>query len=251
MKKACNKFRKFCFLFLFACLYFFNTSCGLDTLIVMYDPATTVNVPEYDNIQFQENYFQFETKEYEYSGLKFLGTEIYYKIYNNYLELETERSRLQSLANDDETSLNSANTLTETLKYQPLRATLYKEEPLIPAADPVSNQMVYIRLTDYQNLEEFAAKITINGENLSGTENKSQPVRKEGNTFNFGRNGTDDKVPVENDDADYKKGEFTKDNTFYVCMFAVGVGVDAAYAPHYSNITYLGTVPIDSSTVDN
>lgn len=254
MKKACNTFKKYIYLFMFACLYFFNTSCGLDTYIVMKDPAVTANVPEYDNIQFQENYFEFTTKEYEYPGLKFLGTEIYYKIYNNYIDLETERSKLRDMASDEETAPNSATTLIDKGKceYKKLKATGYNEEPLIPAAESVHDQHVYIRLTDYQSLEEFASKITIDGQNIGGSDVVTKPIRTDKNyTFNFGRKGNEDKEPLQDDEDVKKNSEYTKENTYYVCMFAVALGVDATYTPHYSNITYLGTVPIDASSLDN
>lgn len=260
MKKAYNKFVKGFFSLFVVCLILFNTSCGLDTYIVMDDPVSNVtHTPEYSSIQFQDNYFEFYTNEkgnYP-NDFMFLGTEVYYKIYNNYSVMNQERATLESLASDKDTAAKAPDRLRyETSAggygYMPLRVSGYSESPLIKAADSAHNQHIYIRLTDYQSDPLYASKITIDGESV--VENTvSKPVRSiENYTFNFGRKGSADKIPTnDTKEKDVKYSTFSAEHTWYVCMFAVAVGRDVTYQPFYSNITYLGCVPIIDSTSDN
>ena len=116
---------KLLFICILSCLSFFNLSCGLDTYIVVNPPTKIFKQTNYNTTQFNELYFEFDTEEdmgdtYP-SDFKFLGTEIYYKIYSTSDLLESDTSYLKSLAGSTETSANLADKLINNYKYKPLK----------------------------------------------------------------------------------------------------------------------------------
>lgn len=257
MKKACIKGLKFCLFSFTVCLILFNTSCGLDTYFVMEDPIVGSPItPSPENTQFQDNFFEFTTNDnVNYpNDYQFLGTEIYYKIYSSLGTLKSETAVLDNYASDTEKSAKAPDKLMFTkaeggYEYKRLKATNCKDSPLIK---PGKNyQKVYIRLTDYQDDPAFASKILINDKYIGGGDAITKPLRYEDNlTFNFGRKGDNDKIPLEdNDDVNYSSTP--DENKWYVCLYAVAVARDVAYKPYYSNIVYLGAVQIDASSLDN
>ncbi len=254
MKKACTYLKKIRFSGFMACLILFNLSCGLDTYIVMDDPVVTVQVPEYTNIQFNESYFEFWTKEREYTDLMFKGTDVYYKIYSNYSTMLTERANLESLASDDDTAAKAPGKLMDSVssggyEFKPLKASNCNDSPIIAAKG--EDQLVRIRLTDYQNIDDYASKITVDGKYLNNSEVPTRPLRNlEQLSFNFGRTGTQDLKPT-SEDEDVKYSTESEEGKWYISMFAVAVGMDVSYTYHYSNIVYLGAVTIDANSVDN
>lgn len=249
MKNRSKFIKFFCFSI---CLFF---SCGLDVIIYIEPPKVFINRPEIIgeifSIDYENRYFEFETNESENSSTpEFLGTSIYYKIYNNYSTMVSERTYLENLSNDDETSSRAPTQLIENYKY----CLLNNREPLI--SNSKKNKDVLIRLTDYQvtnyqeavkqGQERNAARIMI------GKEFYSLPVRVDGkSTFNFGRDGENDLIPQDGDiDVKYSSTT-TEDGIWYVSMFAVAVGMDTTFTKTYSNILYLGTVVIDANSYDN
>lgn len=247
MKNRSKFIKFFCFSI---CLFF---SCGLDVITYLYPPTVYLHRPEIFNgiqdIESQNRYFQFETNESENSSIpEFLGTSIYYKIYNNYFTMVSERTYLENLSNDDDSGEKPQEELIK--KY----CLLNNKEPLI--SNSKKNKDILIRLTDYQvtnyqeavkqGQERNAARIMI------GKEFYSLPVRVDGkSTFNFGRDGENDLIPQDGDiDVKYDSTP-TEEGIWYVCMFAVGVGTEVTLNPVYSNILYLGTVAIDANSYDN
>ena len=161
----------------------------------------------------------------------------------------SEKSKLEDLSNDDETSSRAPTQLIEEYNY----CLLNNRIPLVQSRK--KDQKVLIRLTDYyvENYQEAllkgeeaqAARIEIDGNFYS------LPVRVDGkSTFNFGRDGENDLVPTK-DDIDVEFTTTTEEGIWYVCMFAVGVGIDETFNDIYSNILYLGTVAIDANSYDN
>lgn len=226
------------------CLFLFNTSCGLDTFYIIDAPDTTKHIPSNGDTDYSSRYFQFYTKaNNDIEGFVFLGTEVYYKIYDSSSRLLNERETLIAISQDLEKNAGAAEKLINDYKYVPLKVTGHNESPLIPASD--SDQIVYIRLSDYQNIDSFASKIKIDnveiGKPIRNIENKPY-------TFNFGRKGEYDVKPVS---GDVDCSISTSSKKYYVCLFAVGVGRDATFANYYSNILYLGDVTIDSESFDN
>ena len=250
-KKACQTLKKSLILCVGVCLLFL-TGCGLDVYTIIPAPYSTIHTPVYTT-EYDNRYFSFFTNEREFDnegGVKFQGTEIYYKIYSSYSNMTSQTERLQSLASSDDTSSSASSTLITTYGYKALKAQGYTDSPLIPYKG--ENQQVYIRLSDYGDLDAFASKILINNSSLIESENRTIPVRNTSDrtTFNFGRNGTLDVVP-KNGDEDVNYTSMSDGNKWYVAMFAVAVGIDYLYSPYYSNILYLGAVTIDADSTNN
>lgn len=256
MKKTCKLIKVLILLLPVTCLFLFNSGCGLDTVYVLDSPHLIVHSPEAQNESQDTKYFEFYTNEStNIEGFTFQGTEVYYKIYNSYSQMTSETSVLQTLSNDTDKSATAAdkminNTSSGGYGYKALKVAGNQTSPLIP--DSGSNERVYIRLTDYQNVEDYSAKILVNGQYLNGSVSKTVPVRNTADrrTFNFGRNGSLDIVPTSVDD-DVKYSSGVSSSTWYVAMFAAGIGIDASYQNYYSNILYLGSVSIDASRYDN
>jgi len=250
---------KFCLIIIFFLPVPVFFSCGLDTYIVMRNPETVVHSPSYDTTDYAERYFEFRTNEdtgsFYPDDFVFIGTDVYYKIYNNISTLNSERSTLVSLSNST-SSANAPVKMTDPESsggygYQPLRCAQRRDSVLIPAR-PGSNQSVFIRLTDYLTMDDFAARIMVDDVPLGGG-SSSVPIRNlDARTFNFGRSGNEsNKIPASGD-LDVKfSSSATEEGCWYVAMFAVGVGRDVTYTTYYSNILYLGTVTITEGSEYN
>ena len=120
-KTFCKKNHIFS-LILAGCLILFNlllTSCGLDTFYVVEAP-TSGHVPIYSDLNKSEHYFTFTTNEISYEGITFIGTEVYYKIYNNSSRLSTETSNIST---SDLSTNQSADRMRETYRFQTLRCS--------------------------------------------------------------------------------------------------------------------------------
>ncbi len=260
MKKAYSVIKNIFVVLSLVCLFIFNTGCGLDTFYVISAPVNVVRQPYYTDTDHGERYFSFWTnEETNIDGFVFLGTDVYYKIYNSSSQMSTEVSVLQTLANDSEKSSTSPDKMMNATTsggygYKSLKAKGYNNQVLIPNEN--QNRLVYIRLSDYQSLEEFSARILIggaNGTNLYDSDTKVIPVRNTSDrrTFNFGRSGDLDKIPTSDDEDVKYTSTSTDEGKWYIAMFAVAVGYDATYTNYYSNILYLGSVTIDSNSYDN
>jgi len=249
MKNRSKFIKFFCFSI---CLFF---SCGLDVIIYIEPPEVYNYRPELYgeifDIDWENRYFEFLTNERGNADIsEFIGTSIYYKIYNSYSTMDSEKNKLKVLSNEDKTSSRAPTQLIEGYNY----CLLNNRIPLVQSRK--KDQKVLIRLTDYyvENYQEAllkgeeaqAARIEIDGNFYS------LPVRVDGkSTFNFGRDGENDLVPTK-DDIDVKyDSTTTEEGIWYVCMFAVGVGIDETFNDIYSNILYLGTVAIDANSYDN
>ncbi len=251
-KKAYQTIKNRLFLIGVVCLSFFVFGCGLDVYTVIPSPFSTNNVPVYTT-EYDYRYFSFFTNEKGFDNdgsVKFQGTEIYYKIYSNYSNMVSQTEKLQSLASSDDTSSSASSTLITTYGYKALKAQNYTDSPLIPYKG--ENQSVYIRLTDYLDIEDYSARILVNGSSLLESASRTIPIRNvsDGTTFNFGRSGTLDVVPKSGDD-DVNYTSMSDGNKWYIAMFAVAVGMDYLYTPYYSNILYLGAVTIDADSQNN
>jgi len=214
-------------------------------------PYITNNIPYYSTTDPNQKYFSFVTNEIGMSSyvggssdFKYLGTAVYYKIYNNYSTMQTRNASISSVNTSSNYSA-AAERVINTYGYLPLGMLGNTNNPLIEAIG--TNQTVYIRLMNYQSAPTTAATITVNGTKLGDP-------RRDGDTltFDFGRTADDvnSAVPVSTDD-DYVEGSFSYEHTYYVDLYAMGVGRDATYTMYYSNVLHLGAVAISSSTKDN
>lgn len=256
MKKAYSKIKYIILLSVVMCLFAFNTGCGLDTFYIIEAPTSIVHQPIYNSIDASDRYFEFWTNEStEMEGFTFMGTEVYYKIYNSSSSMISDVNVLQTLSSDVDKSATAADKMINPTSsggygYKALKVDGNNTVPLIQPSS--SNQRVYIRLSDYQAVDEYSARVLINGSYVNGSESKTVPVRNNSdrNTFNFGRTGSRDKKPNTSDE-DTKISSSITDSKYYISLFAVGVGRDATYTNIYSNILYLGSITIDSAEYDN
>lgn len=227
------------------CLILFNISCGLDTFYVIGEPINTSQMPQYNSIEPKDRYFEFQTNEVDVPGLNFIGTDVYYKIYDKYNNLSSEVSNINSIINDTERNSNSASTLIDTYKYQKLTYPENTKMALIPSNE--ENRIVTIRLTDYGT--SYASEITFSNNTFKPVRARAVNSDNKYLTFNFGRNGINDKRPLKGD-ADFSSSD-SSDGKYYVAMYAVGLGEDAAYTQYFSNLIFLGEVTIDANSADN
>lgn len=256
----------FYFLFFVISSLFYLTSCGLDTYIVVDGPNSINHSPSYTTEDFSNEYFEFNTNDVNQSNypsdFKYLGTQVYYKIYGSYSTMLSEISYLETLA-ESENSAQAPGKMMNPVSsggygYQALVTNNSTSNVLIPVDENKPYRSVYIRLTDYQNAPEFSARILVDGQYLNGSASNSIPVRYEDDlSFNFGRDASNDKIPVPYNsstgegDLDTKASSVPSDGVWYVAMFAVALGRDVTYTMQYSNILFLGSVAISSNTPDN
>ena len=242
-KTFCKKSNLINFL-LAGCLILFNlifvlTSCGLDTYYVI-EPPYVNRETSYSSIEESENYFEFQTREDQDSGIKFLGTEVYYKIYDSTSKLSSEYTSINSAASSETSANQSASRLIETYKFQPLRSS---DNPgatiLVPVTGTGKNRTVRIRLSNYF---DYIAEFTVD------KTRKGVPVRSipKNPTFSFKEEMISGQLPKggENADADYGYSTTEAVDAYYVSLFAVSVAQDSTYAWLYSNVVALGSVKI-------
>ena len=263
MRTDRNTVVKYCvyiFFLLAVCCLFTFSGCGLDEYYVVAPPITVYHTPAVTSstdIDRTEKYFDFETNDSansSLSGFDYLGTAVYYKIYNNYSTMNTAASAITSL-NSSTTYSAAADKMVDSYGYRELSTTNGTPSPLIPAG---SSHRIYIRLTNYQD-GDYTAKIIIgyNGSDFTGSGNYV-PLRNISGThsFDFGRTSKDfnlNKVPVSGDlDVNYSSS-FSDDNKriWYVDVFAVAVGRDTTYTKYFSKVLHLGSILIDASEYDN
>jgi len=237
MNKAFCRKRTIFSLILAGCLIFFNLSCGLDTFYVIDGPTNVVHKPDCSSIDYSDNYFDFYTVDKEYESVKFLGTDVFYKIYKSSARLNSEADDLITLANKSDSTTAAAERMIQSYKFQSLRAAGHAADSvLIPTVE--SNQRIVIRLNTYTNL--YPAQITIDGGENIGIPVRNLPSRP---GFNF-RSNVSDTLPKAEDVDVNTSGSSSESNIWFVSMFAVAIGQDATYSPVYSNVLYLGSVRI-------
>ena len=236
MNKAFYKIRVISSLIFIGCLILFNLSCGLETFYVIESPDNVVHKPDCASIEHSDNYFEFYTKDTTYDNLRFLGNEVYYKIYKSSDRLNSEANELINLSNKEDSSSYAAERMIQSYKFQPLRAAGHEgNSVLFPATG--NNQKITIRLNTY-NI--YPAQICIDDGASIGL-----PVRNLERRAYFNFKAADaDSIPKTEDVDVNTNGTSTDANTWYVSMFAVAVGQDSTYSPLYSNILYLGSVQI-------
>lgn len=248
---------------IFCICLFLCPGCGLETLYYLDAPFQRQTNPTVsdsgDAASYTEAYFDFYTNENQKvdENLKYLGTAVYYKIYNSYSTMNSHISSVSSISSS--TNSSSAFPRLQSYGYQELgtkdmNGNERNISPLIPAES--SNQRVVIRLTNYQEPDQssaewneyaYRAKIVIN--NVE----KYVPMRNDSTKFfDFGRknsSGDYDKPKSGEDDVNY--GTASKDDVYYVTLYAVAVGRDNSFTNYYSNVLYLGSVAINASEENN
>ena len=253
--KANVERKKIILFFSIICLYLFN-GCGIEEYIYIEYPRNVYNPPSYSTTDNVERVFSFDTYEKDQPN-EFLGTAIYYKIYNKHSRMDSQVSSITSLITSTNESA-SAIKMIDTLGYKQLCLNTGFESPLISKSEEKKSKKIYIRLSNYYDNE---AIVQIDGVNIG------KPRRNFGGnkyTFDFGRgqnsssenydeysvipNKDDDDVDfVDSEDEDISNAEYE----WYVDLFAVGVGEDENFTQYYSKVLHLGSVAIDVSSEHN
>jgi hypothetical protein len=183
-------------LFSLAAGLFCLTSCGLDEYYILEPPTVAYNTSYYSTADYTKWFYEFKTNETANSdyyaskkaGFVFLGTEIYYKIYNNYSTLASEKSAISSVNTSSNYSA-AATRMIETYTYQTL--TTYPSmswSPFVECAQ--SNRTVYIRLTQTGTGYEYRAAIALG--TTSTVADLSYIGQYNGTTDSFTYNATTD-----------------------------------------------------------
>ena len=253
MKKAHRNsiYGKSFFLCLLAvCLVFFNVSCGLDVIsVVLDDPVSVTSSPNKDST-LEGCIFEFSTRKLDNSNDMGKGY-VYYNIYNKSSIENSEVNSLTTIANDSVRKFESAHSLINTYGYKELHfSNDTGASSDVFTLDNQNQNEIRIRLSNYGDEagSKFSAYIKI-GDAIKGV-----PVRLNGSSFDFGRAGSNDKVPETTDDDARKFEESQSDEEkglYYVALFYVFMMYDDFYTPVYSPIHYLGTVTINATDVNN
>ncbi len=236
-----------------AILFFatFLFSCGLDDVVTVESPTITYHDPLYSNSDYLTHYFDFLSADD--SGDSFMGTEVYYKIYNNSSTLVTERDSINSV-NTATNSSAAATRMIDTYTYQPLGTSPQNGKSIF--VDSKNSVRITLRLKSYKGNENHEGSDWHNFRaGIDGyTYNYTQVVPfRSGNQKSFDFfddddndvNGTRDVEPVESD-PDYKhSSSASASDTYYVQLFAVGVAYDQTTLSNaYSLVLDLGSVSI-------
>ncbi len=245
--------------FLSRTLIFFSgflfLNCGLESVDVL-DSATTVYNQSYsstsDPLQW---YVAFKTSEKNNSNLSssiFLGTAIYYKIYNNSSVLTTQKSAINAV-NTSSNGTAAAEKIITTYKYQTLATSASTVSPLVD--NKGSDRDVYIRLKKYAAASASGANTPwysyYAGIEIDGTMLGAIPYRNGGTkSFDFFNDAnisgsTVNVKPVEGDEDYVHSSSATSSDTYYVQLFAIGIAENTdTFVPNYSLVLDLGTIPI-------
>lgn len=203
-------------------------SCGLDVYYLIEPPinSTEVSIPQDPAQQF----FYFQTRDSINTNtgivgnINFLGTQIYYKIYDNEEILKSQKKSIDNVNN--EYSDNGINKLND-LGFQKLESSNYSD-PIIKKSTTSLNQTVEIWLLGNE------AGIYIDSIKVG------EPLR-------FDRSGNfkiEDEQNITGLDVNVTSTSQTDENSYYVLMYAVSVGTVNLSQRIYSSLLSLGYLEI-------
>lgn len=214
--------RKVCIVvFFIAFLLLF--SCGLDVYYFVEPPFnSSVIVNPSDP---SEQYFSFTSadannkKLQDGGNFKFLGTDVYYKIYSDLSTLQSQRNSINS--SNTEYTENGINRLNN-LGFQKISSSNYSD-PLIKKA--TSNQSVSIRLF-YS--DPYDAEILVNQNDIG------KPLRYNGEPFEISAGTILQGLDVNTTNLDESSP------SYYVLLYAVSVSTLNLSQRIYSSLCPLG-----------
>ena len=268
--KTADTMRKICFAVLFCIgVGIFVFSCGMEVVYSISEPMVTYNNPLYSSSDPLTWYFSFKTAaESDNSDLSFNGTDVYYRIYNNYSSLNSQRNAILSV-NSESNGNAAATRMIDTYKFQQLGTSTQNDKAVF--FEGHNNSRVILRLKNYQNgisstsagYEELMKnRYTLNAcvgyyanSEASGYTYESYiPYRNSAvgaKSFDFfdydsdNTDGTRDVEPVSGD-SDYEySSTFSESDCYYVQLFAVSRAWNTnTVSPVYSLVLDLGSVPI-------
>ncbi len=244
--------RRRCFLTvcsLWPCLFF--AACGLDQFYLLEEPTVVYNEVYASTDDYMKWYVDFltnETMNSDYypskkNAFTFLGTEIYYKIYDSTTTLSSHKKRVEDV-NKSEYYSNAATLLTETFKYQTLGTNVGGwASPFVECTE--KNTRVRIRLMSYDDTnDDLKAGVRFDGVD------KGVVPRRNDNRYSFDFFNKAEETPRESNvepadgDSDYWRTGTGSPEAYYVQLYAVAVGRNNNFTPSYSLVLDLGTIPI-------
>ena len=257
------------------CLFLF-ADCGLESFYFLDAPVTDGHsYPTYDSSDPLSFCFRFMTAEQsennsQYIGsgaeFSFKGTEVYYKIYNNFNTMKSNENTIDNLNTSSTASVSAAaDRLLGSFRYQPLCFTggsdVVSETPFVAASG--TDRYVYIKLNDYGSSDDYKSSICIGDHSFDSFESASsvmekgiavRPVRKLDKPYGFNFNADDEDnnpLPVK-DDPDVNLSETpSEEGKWYVDMYAFSYGSDTTPTPSYSRVLFLGSITITESDYNN
>ena len=242
------KFPRRTLVFLSVLFFLCLSSCGVEVYYSLDAPSSRAMANATDQAG---RFFSFYTNE---SGALsvFKGTNVYYKIYTNTSELNSDINSINS--SNAEYSSSGYNRIA-SLGYQQLETTA---RPDILFAGTGSNREIIIRLIDEGVYNSSTSEYTFTAQVRVGGTIVSRPLRRSsGEGFNFylgtgtGRPNpnkpstptSSDKLPASGD-LDTRYSSFSSSNTWYVNAYAVSVGQDPYLSLLYSQLLHLGYIEI-------
>ena len=241
----------------------FYFACGLDTFYYLEAPKTDGHTTKYstDGSGDRTNYyFSLLTNEEGDNGtladtdFNFTGTQVYYKIYNNYSTMTTAQSAIDTLNSSSDISAAATNIIN-TRKYQTLLLTPTTPNPLIKYSG--SDRYVYIRLNSIDDEDAYQAVVCTGSRTMSQYDESyctilGYPRRSFNSDYGFNFNDDDDDNPVPtSDDEDASVGTASEDGVWYIDMWACSIGRDSSYSASYSKLLHLGSITIREDWYDD
>ena len=154
---------RLCIAFLWATGAFF-CACGLDETFEINAPTQVHKYSTYDTADPLSWYCDFSTVSQpsnisDGSSLNYLGTGVYYKIYNNYSTLLSQRSSITSL-NTSSNGSSAATRMIQTLTYQPLGTNPNLSWSVFVRESGTSSHRVRFRLKSAASASNESGSIT-------------------------------------------------------------------------------------------
>lgn len=220
-----------------ACLFFF--ACGIPVYYVI-EPPQSDHIPTYETDAPSERYFGFicpYSASSENSDFSLAGTEIYYRIYNNVDEMNSDISRINS--SNSEYSENGYRRMTE-LEYQSIWSST-GDSPVIKKKTSSRTIKLWLRSEGEGVYPAGIYDATNNDALLSVPYRKGTGSSGSGNmNFEFTSSYHPNSIDT---DTKMTASEQTS-NEWYVNLYAVSVGWDSSLSQHYSSVLHLGNLKI-------
>ncbi|MGL4981974.1 MAG: hypothetical protein ACRC4W_03810 [Treponemataceae bacterium] len=204
---------------------FMLSACGLEETYILEQPIFVSNS---DNSDIANNFYRLRTNESTNASLGdiFIGTVIYYKIYNSEKEMDSVIS-----------SISSSNSEYSQSGYNKLRSLDYKEllldnthgTVLIPQVN--NNRLVEIRLNkEGSDANPFEKGLFIEKAFL-------------GNPIRYNHKDFLDTDNFQGDDVVITSGISL--DKWYINAYAISYGLDPYLSPIYSTLLHLGSVSVE------